>query len=372
MANDVKSRTAFELLLKAGLWERDITLSSFGEIDYSLIYQLAQEQSVEGLIAAGFDHVLDAKVPKDIALSFVSCALSIEQRNIAMNAFIAELNQKIRYANYYTILVKGQGIAQCYERPLWRSSGDVDLFVDNHCYTKVAEFLVQKASAVEENREDIKHLAMTIGPWEVELHGTLRSQLGKRIDKMIDELQERVFFKGEVRVWQNNSVDIYLPSVDNDVIFVFTHILQHFFRGGIGLRQICDWCRLLWKYKESIDLELLNNRLFAMGLETEWKTFAYIAVNNLGMPVEAMPLYSDARYWSIKARQVLSLIYEAGTFGHNRDSSYLTTSPVILRRIKSLWRYTWDSFRHFFIFPIDSLRIWRLIVVNRSKVAMNK
>ena len=372
MANDVKSRTAFELLLKAGLWERDITLSSFGEIDYSLIYQLAQEQSVEGLIAAGFDHVLDAKVPKDIALSFVSCALSIEQRNIAMNAFIAELNQKIRYANYYTILVKGQGIAQCYERPLWRSSGDVDLFVDYQSYNEVADFLAQMASAVEENRDDIKHLAMTMGPWEVELHGTLRSQLGKRIDKMIDELQNSVFCEGEVRVWRNGSVDIYLPSADNDVIFIFTHILQHFFRGGIGLRQICDLCRLLWNYKESIDIELLRYRLFAMGVESEWKTFAYIAVNKLGMPVDAMPFYSDANYWSKKARKVLDLIYETGSFGHNRDSSYLKESPVILRRIKSLWRYTWDSCRHFFIFPKDSLRIWRLIVVNRSKVAINK
>jgi hypothetical protein len=362
---------AFFALARAGLWEQDVRLSIFGQIDFNEVYRLAEEQSVMGLVAAGIEHVKDVKVPQNVALTFVGGALQLEQRNLAMNDFIAGLVRKMREANLFTVLVKGQGVAQCYERPLWRSSGDVDLFVSSSSYYDTADFLTHLASHVEENRPDIKHLAMTVGPWEVELHGTLRSQLGKRIDDTIDLVQKEVFCGGEVRVWQNKNIDVFLPAADNDVVFIFTHILQHFFRGGIGLRQICDWCRLLWKYKDSINRELLKQRISDMGLVTEWLAFAYLTVNYLGMPKEAMPFYDPAKRWKRKADKVIAFILETGNFGHNRDSSYISNTPVIRRKIISLWHYFKDNIRHLFIFPNDSLRVMWLIIINRGKIALN-
>ena len=58
-----------------------------------------------------------------------------------------------------------------------------------------------------------------------------------------------------------------MPGPDNDVVIVFTHFLHHFFIGGVGLRQICDWCRLLWTYRESLDRGLLESRIRKMGLK---------------------------------------------------------------------------------------------------------
>ena len=117
---------AFFALVCAGLWEKEVCLSQFGEVDYGRILELAQEQSVVGLVAAGLEHVVDVKVPKEDVLQFVGLTLQEEQRNTAMNAFIAQIVQKMRDEDIYTLLVKGQGIAQCYERPLWRTSGDID------------------------------------------------------------------------------------------------------------------------------------------------------------------------------------------------------------------------------------------------------
>lgn len=50
------------------------------------------------------------------------------QRNKTMNALVAELIKKLRNKDVYTLLVKGQVVAQCYERPLWRCAGDIDPF----------------------------------------------------------------------------------------------------------------------------------------------------------------------------------------------------------------------------------------------------
>ena len=59
----------------------------------------------------------------------------------------------MREAGIYTVLVKGQGVGQCYERPLWRSCGDVDLFFDAENYEQAKAFL--SPLAVEDGLEEV-------------------------------------------------------------------------------------------------------------------------------------------------------------------------------------------------------------------------
>lgn len=114
-------------------------------------------------------------VPKPIALQFIGRTVQLEQRNQAMNYFIGVLVEKMREAGIYTVLVKGQGAGQCYERPLWRSCGDVDFFfLDDENYERAKGFLKPLAASVEEEYVREKHLGMTIDPWVVELHERLR------------------------------------------------------------------------------------------------------------------------------------------------------------------------------------------------------
>ena len=171
---------AFFSLLRAGLWEKDVHLLSEEKISYLYIYQLAEEQSVVGLVAAGVEHLKGIKLPQSIALTFAGATLQLEQRNKAMNAFIADLIENLRREDIYAVLVKGQGIAQCYERPLWRACGDVDFYLSQDNYSKAKEFLTQKSSHVDLEREDTLHLGMTIDSWVVELHGSLRCGLSKQ------------------------------------------------------------------------------------------------------------------------------------------------------------------------------------------------
>lgn len=182
-------------LVKAGLWEKEVWLSQFDNIDYEEVYRLAVEQSVVGLVAAGIEHVTDVKIPQNVALSFVGDTLQLEQQNKAMNGFVAQLIEKLRKEDVYTILVKGQGIAQCYERPLWRASGDVDLLLSDINYEKAKNVLLPLAIDVEQEYESFKHIGMTMkGGYVVELHGTMHSRLSKRVDRGNDEAQKDVFY----------------------------------------------------------------------------------------------------------------------------------------------------------------------------------
>jgi len=357
MRFDINQRAFFELL-RAGLWEKDARLLQYKDIDYSVIMRLAEEQSVVGLVAAGLEHVIDVKVPQVLALQFAGQAIQLEQRNKEMNAFVAELIEKLRKNDVYAILVKGQGIAQCYEKPLWRSSGDVDLLLSESNYERAKELLSPSATMVETEFTHFKHQGMTVDGWVVELHGTLHSRLSKRVDDGIDAAQREVFYGGKVRSWMNGGTQVFLPASDEDVIFVFTHIQHHFFFEGIGIRQICDWCRLLWTYKDSLNHSLLESRIRKMGLMSEWKAFAAFGVKWLRMPVEAMPLFEDNDVHNVnldkKADKICKFVLEVGNFGHKQRRDYSGMS-YLRRKFVSVWGRLGDMLRHFQLFPKDSI-----------------
>ena len=371
-----KNQQAFFELLKAGLWggqgpAQEFKSSSVQDsVDWEKIYQLAQEQSVQGVVLSGIEELrakgIELNVPKVLLLQWIGEVQIIEQRNKEMNAFVAELIEKLRKNDIYAILVKGQGIAQCYEKPLWRVCGDVDLLLSNENYEKAKKVLLPIAIDVEDEYKTFKHIGMTMkGGFVVELHGTLHSRLSNRVDSVIDEAQRSIFFMGNVRSWQNGNTQVFLPDIDEDVIFVFTHILHHYYIEGIGLRQICDWCSLMWTYKESQNYGLLESRIKRAGLMSEWKVFRALAIEYLGMPIVTMPCcegfstfevakpinnIQEFKKLKLKSDKIMEFVLETGNFGHNRKAAK--------SKVGSVWNKTKDFANHIRVFPWDSFKFF--------------
>jgi hypothetical protein len=99
-----------------------------------------------------------------------------------------------------------------------------------------------------------------------------------------------------------------------------------------------------------------------MGLMSEWKAFASLAVNYLGMPSVAMPFY-DSRF-KVKGEQILEFVLKTGNFGHNRDAAS--------GKIGSAWLKFRDFARHSLVFPVDSLKFFCHFMVDGIKLAMAK
>lgn len=364
---------AFFMLVKGGLWGEayvDQNLFALKEVDWGEIYRLSEEQSVIGLVAAGLESVTNVKIPKEEVLQFVGYTLQLEQQNKAMNNYLAKLIERLRQQGVYALLLKGQSVAQCYEKPLWRAYGDIDLFLSGDNYTKAKEVLVPLASSTEGEYVQGKHLGMTIDGFIVELHGNLHCPLSSRVARGLKDIQNDSFYNGNVRSWLNGQTQIFLLSVENDIVYVFTHFLNHFYKEGVGLRQICDWCRLLWTYREKLDKKVLELRIRQMGLVSEWKAFGALAVEWLGMPKETMPMYDDSLRWSKKANRIIDFIMMSGNMGHNRDMSHFSNKPFFIRKCISAGRRLGDLINHARIFPLDSLLFSFYIIKNGLKSAM--
>ena len=71
LLSDQKYINTFFALLRAGLWEAEVHLLPFGEIDFCELLLLAEEQSVVGLVAAGIEHVTDMNPAKTDVFQFI-------------------------------------------------------------------------------------------------------------------------------------------------------------------------------------------------------------------------------------------------------------------------------------------------------------
>ena len=362
-----KNLKAFFALLRAGLWSDgnpDIRID--GTTDWEEVYRLATEQSVLGLILAGLEHS-DVKLPQMLLLQWIGEAQIIEQRNKEMNAFIAELIEELRKNDIYVLLVKGQVVAQCYEKPLWRCSGDVDLLLSNDNYQKAKSTLIPIADEVANENTTTKHQALVMNGFDVELHGKMPFKLSMRVEHGIDDVLEDLFVRGNVKSWDCNGTQVFLPSPDNDVILVFTHFLHHFFIEGVGLRQICDWCRLLYTYRDTLNYELLESRIRKMGLMTEWKAFYNLASRYLGMPdLDSELTIHDSRF-DKKADRIMKLVLESGNFGHNKDLSYRSRFSGLTYKIVAAWRRLKDFASLIPVFPLDAPRFYVTYILGKVK-----
>lgn len=375
---DINQQAFFELL-RTGLWGNgnpDIRID--GSTDWQEVYQLAQEQSVQGLVLQGIDwfKVQSSKfnTPQVLLLQWIGEVQVIEQRNKEMNAFIAELIEKLRKNDVDALLVKGQGVAQCYEKPLWRCSGDVDLFLSDSNYEIAKRVLVPLASEVETEYVGSKHLGMTIDGWVVELHGSLRVGLPNKINRVLDDIKTDTFNRGNMRSWMNGRTQVFLLGKENDIVYVFVHFLNHFYKEGVGLRQICDWCRLMWMYRDKIDWKKVESRIKEMGLLSEWKAFYALAVFYLGLPFTVDGLLLDSEQelerYRRKADRIMDFILKAGNMGHNRDMSHFSRYPYLIRKCVSMGRRISDLINHARIFPLDSLRFFPRIMFNGVRSAI--
>ena len=362
--------TAFYSLIRAGLWaDVDVHLDLNKKVDWDEVYQLAEEQSVIGLVLAGLEHSI-VKPPQELLLQWIGEVQMLEQQNKAMNQFVRKLVDKMRGAEIYTLLVKGQGVAQCYERPLWRSCGDVDFYLSKENYEKAKRYLNPLASSIGKEDKRRLHYDITIEPWLVELHGTMYTELSKRMNSVLDDVHRDIFNYGNVRSWNNNGAIVFLPSEDNDVVIVFSHFINHFYGEGVGLRQICDWCRLLWTYRDSLNHGILKSRIKKAGLMTEWMTFAAFAVEYLGMPVEAMPFYDESPKYSKKAKKLATLIIESGSLKANSDNGYRNNEPKWKAHFITFCKRFGEFVRIARIFPVNSPQFFVTYAFNRFKAVV--
>lgn len=299
-------------LVKSALWQTAADASLFAaQTDWQAIYQLARKQTVASI---AFDGMLtlppNLQPPRPLLLQWSNSLMLCEANNHLLNQRIETLFKHYQEARLKPLLLKGQGVAQCYPRPEHRQPGDIDVYIGREDYERSNLLLTQLGGEIEQ--ESAKHAH---GHWEgvtVENHFLLTQFASPAANRFLKrEILPLLPGNRTVSIEGNN---IPVLPLEVDVFFVFVHLALHFLSGGIGLRQLCDWTCLLHTHANKMDEAEVVRMLQGVGLFNAAKAVGAIVVNELGLPQDELPFYIS-KADKQRGEWLLKDIIQGGNFG---------------------------------------------------------
>lgn len=300
----------FFTVLRIGLWQKvEEPLSN--NPDWSYIYNLACEQTVQGIVADGIGLIKAAYDRGDFGNTpfpsgegwgeaFLEQSAQIIRQNYKVNQVQVKVCQLLSDSGIKHFVVKGQEVAKNYSHPMLRCSGDIDLVIRMKDFDKAVSLLTLMASMVHPYETEKQDQSFDIDGITIELHGNLHPSLGSRINTILDQLQDELFACAV-------SYETF------SLIYIFLHCLQHYHWTGLGIRQITDFCTLYANSRDKIDFNSVSEVVRQMNLQNEWSVFTSFIADYLGYSPDTMP--------TVNSRQPTASLWQAaknsGNFGHN-------------------------------------------------------
>lgn len=325
----------FFALLQSGLWNREPERDCFPlspEV-WKQVYIWACKHTVEGVVYDGIMRLPERFFPpRDMLLNWVVKVDSIEKRNKRMNRAVGELYTLFAMNQVKALLVKGQGVAACYDEPSHRVCGDVDwFFPDKQHFEKANSLIAEQGINVEKQAKFSKSYS-----WK----GFLIEHHCRLID--IDDpfcipYLRRLLKQEENHAIQLNVSDqlIPLPSPLLTHLSVNAHILKHLLTSGVGIRQLCDSARIYSTYHQKIEAESLKKMYGKLGIYRWIQLLNTLLVNHLGMSDEYLPFPLAAKQ---KADRMMEDVLQCGNFGlYGGPVSKSTDAPQMGKKAWHHW-----------------------------------
>lgn len=342
---------AFLVLLRAGLWEKDLeSLSCFPLTakEWLDVYQQALCQTVSGIVYRGIIRLPDHLIPpEDILLRWVVRAEAIEQRNWHMNGVVNELCSLFKSEEIRTVLQKGQGIASLYEYPLLRECGDIDLYFPDRKEREKADFFIQQQGIpISKGADGSIHYE-----WKgvvVEHHSRLLDVYNPFQQDYLNQLEKKIGFT-TVRLGKEEDGEVTVAAPVLYLLMLNVHILKHALGLGVGLRQLCDMARAYYKWHATMEKHELCEIYRKTGL-VRWSNLLHSALRKyLGVLVTCLP---DDRGKQESPWPLFHIIQQGGNFGRSAGCSSksrtgwqrkLFTAQSFFRNGRLIFRYApWE------------------------------
>lgn len=348
-----RTEQQFFELLRSALWGTSVDEAWFtSDVHWGEILSLADRQAVLGLIGEAVATLPDKLQPdRQKRYRLHLYRVRTAQMHERLNTVLAEVLQRLAEAGIPAVLLKGQGVAQNYLCPELRACGDIDLYVGPAHYRQACRLMESWYEAGADDRESEKHYHFTRRGVEIEIHRYVQVQYNPWINRRFQHwTAEQLGSSGcGLRIWHQKGVDVCLPPVQFDALYILDHLSHHYVSSGVGLRQLCDWVRFLHVHHAELDRTRLQDDLRRLHLMRYWQVFGVLAVDLLGLSSEAFPFYSP-RFRTV-ALQSLDFILQVGNFG--RFSEYGRTRrprPYVVRKIHAFrcrMKMAMTSFRLF-------------------------
>lgn len=326
------------------------------DVDWMEMMSWAEQQAIVGIIYMGIQKAgKTLNVPFEDLMEWIGYASQIETQNRLLNDRCVKVVKMFEDAGFKCCILKGQGNAMMYPNPLWRTPGDIDIYVpqeEQESQKEIAQYVRDKNPGA---RAIYHHIDLgTVDGVEVEVH-----YRPSYMNNLIYNRRLQRWFK--MNADNTNLTDlpdgvgeIPIPSWEFNVVFQLCHIYQHVIKEGIGLRQIIDYYYLLKNEECRVkDEECSTFRTIVLehlGLTKIAEAVMWVLKEVLGLEEKYLITPVDER----RGRFLLSEIMQGGNFGMygkqktlfhfvpQKEQKEKRVSKAICALRKNIWRLRRD------------------------------
>ena len=321
--------------------------------EWKSIYEIAQKQSLMGVIFDGIQKMSDAtkatgdsmEVDINLLMNWMGICRQIEKRNHQLNEAVGKVTAWFEKKGFRSCILKGQGNALMYPCPGHRTAGDIDIWVSGKP-SEVIRFVHSISPKEKASYHHIDFPAINGIPVEVHYRPCYlqNPRYNHRLQQWFSQQADRQFLH-KVRI---EDEEVAIPTARFNVIYQLVHIYNHLFQEGIGLRQIIDYYFVLVKSEERRvkNLTALQRELKHFGL---WKfagAVMYVLNETLGLSEEKMIAPMDEK----RGKLLLAEILNGGNFGQY-DERFSFGHGAIGHNIQRLYR----DLRLAWFYPAEAL-----------------
>lgn len=369
----------FHLLQYALGTRGDCPVMSLGE--WRGVYSESQRQALTAFLGDALGragHVLsDSTADAErqftrLVMQWTAMVMQMSAINKRVSANAVGVAASFNRAGFECCLLKGQGNARLYPNPLARTAGDIDIWIrqrpgagQRHDTDTDARRVIAFIRGKDPNAEVVYH-HVECPPYRgtlVEAH--YRPQFmfslwhNRRLQRYFTDNADTQF----AHKVSLGGGEIAVPTGEFNVVFQMSHIFNHLFHEGIGLRQLVDYYFVLQHLSDEERGHDWRRELGRLGLRGMAGAVMWILVSQFGMDERMCIVPADER----RGRFVLGEILAGGNFGQYDQRDHFGRGHLG-RNLQRLWR----DVRLLGYFPTEAMseplfRLWHFFWRVRHK-----
>lgn len=303
-------------LLRASLWGVKPDASLFKDVSWEDIIHLADIETVKGLLLDGISLLPKELMPdEDTVMDLAGRQNKIVQHNQVHRETIVQIDKVLKKEGITAVFMKGQITALRYPQPLHRQPGDIDFVVSKEDFAKTLDTLetIGKVdrTLVHEHHGMAWVNGVTIEP-HYKVHNYQRPSTDKAMQEMFAEIYPDKLAQADI---DGYNVSIFPPTFES--VFLVSHMVNHVYEEGLGLRQVIDYAMFLNKRADNIYWLKHDEYLYRMRIQRAFRIFTCVCVEYLGLslPSQVEPFSYQEKQW---AKRMMEDIMTVGNFGRGK------------------------------------------------------
>ena len=303
-------------LLRATLWGIKPETSVFKDVSWKDVIHLADIETVRGLLLDGISLLPQELMPdEDTVMDLAGRQSKITQHNQVHRETIVQIDKALKANGITAVFMKGQITALRYPQPLHIQPGDIDFVVGKEDFPMTLDVL-DAIGKVDRKLVHEHHGMAWVNSVTVEPHYKVHNYQRPSTDKAMQEMFSEVFPDKLIKAdLDGYKINVFPPTFES--MFLISHMVNHVYEEGLGLRQVIDYAMFLNKCADKIDWLQHDEYLYRMRMQRAFRIFTCICVEYLGLPLPShvQPFSFKEKEW---AKKMMADIMTVGNFGRGQ------------------------------------------------------